>query len=400
MRRKFGQALALCVLAMITALTSALTSAALAQGPPPPRSAATARRPRRRDLCPGRRRGRGTILHRRATAWRRQEHLGVGVLGPLRRHNRELAGPQRPRHPGDADGKPAAADHQQQQRRRWRPRRVRVASARPAGHACLFHPPAGAGTRADRGQTRSSPAAVAALRQCRSPGFGGGVAAGHVQEWSPPLIDGLESTALGLAEGSELLLSAEIEPERIPPRTKLTYAGRQDFLGARSRSSACARARTPRRSPAARSSGPVPVTGAVSSTGSSGSSARPIGAKRRPCDCECRGKAGRRLGARLPMASGSSSRSPSPPSMPRGTKAARRWRRSDLGVVNPAAVGGGLEYGGSGGDAGANAGLEVAADAGGDRLAERRSDSKRSRSRPRRSARCQRCGSSTWPRSA
>jgi hypothetical protein len=57
--------------------------------------------------------------------------------------------------------------------------------------------------------------------------------AGHVQEWAPPLAEGIESTALGLAEGSELLLSAEIEPERVPPRTKLTYANRQDLLRSR-----------------------------------------------------------------------------------------------------------------------------------------------------------------------
>ena len=57
--------------------------------------------------------------------------------------------------------------------------------------------------------------------------------AGHIQEWAPPLVDGLKSAAQGLEEGSELLLSAEIEPERVPPRTKLTYANRQNFLKSR-----------------------------------------------------------------------------------------------------------------------------------------------------------------------
>lgn len=58
--------------------------------------------------------------------------------------------------------------------------------------------------------------------------------AGHIQEWSPSLLGGFDSAPTDLGEGSQLLLSAKVEPERIPPRTKLTYANRQDFLRSRS----------------------------------------------------------------------------------------------------------------------------------------------------------------------
>jgi hypothetical protein len=53
---------------------------------------------------------------------------------------------------------------------------------------------------------------------------------GTLDEWVSPLFPGLHLEPDATREGVELLLSAEINTDRSPPRTKLTYPQRQDFL--------------------------------------------------------------------------------------------------------------------------------------------------------------------------
>jgi hypothetical protein len=56
---------------------------------------------------------------------------------------------------------------------------------------------------------------------------------GVLDEWIPPYLRVLDPPADATREGTELLLSAEIDTDRQPPRTKLTYPQRQDFLSTR-----------------------------------------------------------------------------------------------------------------------------------------------------------------------
>lgn len=56
---------------------------------------------------------------------------------------------------------------------------------------------------------------------------------GSLEEWSPPYLPVLDPPADATLDGAELLLSAEIDTDRKPPQTKLTYPQRQDFLGAK-----------------------------------------------------------------------------------------------------------------------------------------------------------------------
>jgi hypothetical protein len=53
---------------------------------------------------------------------------------------------------------------------------------------------------------------------------------GLLDEWIPPYLKILDEAPDTTREGAELLLSAEIDTDRQPPRTKLTYPQRQDFL--------------------------------------------------------------------------------------------------------------------------------------------------------------------------
>lgn len=53
---------------------------------------------------------------------------------------------------------------------------------------------------------------------------------GTIDEWTSRLFPGLALPPDTTREGAELLLSAEIDTDRTAPRTKLTYAPRQDFL--------------------------------------------------------------------------------------------------------------------------------------------------------------------------
>jgi hypothetical protein len=55
-------------------------------------------------------------------------------------------------------------------------------------------------------------------------------AIGSIDEWIYPASPGLRLPPDSTREGVELLLSAEIDTDRSPPRTKLTYPQRQDFL--------------------------------------------------------------------------------------------------------------------------------------------------------------------------
>lgn len=55
-------------------------------------------------------------------------------------------------------------------------------------------------------------------------------AVGNLDEWIYPASPGLHLAPDATREGTELLLSAEIDTDRSPPRTKLTYPQRQDFL--------------------------------------------------------------------------------------------------------------------------------------------------------------------------
>lgn len=55
-------------------------------------------------------------------------------------------------------------------------------------------------------------------------------AVGSLDEWIFPASPGLHLAPDTTREGAELLLSAEIDTDRSPPRTKLTYPQRQDFL--------------------------------------------------------------------------------------------------------------------------------------------------------------------------
>jgi hypothetical protein len=59
-------------------------------------------------------------------------------------------------------------------------------------------------------------------------------AVGSLDEWIYPSSPGLRLPPDATREGAELLLSAEVDTDRTPPRTKLTYANRQDFLHSRS----------------------------------------------------------------------------------------------------------------------------------------------------------------------
>jgi hypothetical protein len=56
---------------------------------------------------------------------------------------------------------------------------------------------------------------------------------GALDEWASPLFPGLDLAPDTTREGAELLLSAEIDTDRTAPRTKLTYAPRQDFLASK-----------------------------------------------------------------------------------------------------------------------------------------------------------------------
>jgi hypothetical protein len=56
---------------------------------------------------------------------------------------------------------------------------------------------------------------------------------GVLDEWIPPYQRLLDPPADATREGAELLLSTEIDTDRQPPRTKLTYPQRQDFLRTR-----------------------------------------------------------------------------------------------------------------------------------------------------------------------
>jgi hypothetical protein len=53
---------------------------------------------------------------------------------------------------------------------------------------------------------------------------------GSLEGWASPLFSGLDLTPDSTREGAELLVSAEIDTDLQPPRTKLTYPQRQDFL--------------------------------------------------------------------------------------------------------------------------------------------------------------------------
>lgn len=53
---------------------------------------------------------------------------------------------------------------------------------------------------------------------------------GSLDEWIFPATPGLRLPPDSTSEGVELLLNAEIDTDRTPPRTKLTYPQRQDFL--------------------------------------------------------------------------------------------------------------------------------------------------------------------------
>ena len=53
---------------------------------------------------------------------------------------------------------------------------------------------------------------------------------GTLAEWASPLFPGLSLAPDTTSEGIELLLNAELDLDRTPPRTKLTYPPRQDFL--------------------------------------------------------------------------------------------------------------------------------------------------------------------------
>jgi hypothetical protein len=53
---------------------------------------------------------------------------------------------------------------------------------------------------------------------------------GSLDEWTSPLFPGLDLAPSSTREGAELLISAEIDTDLQPPRTKLTYPQRQDFL--------------------------------------------------------------------------------------------------------------------------------------------------------------------------
>jgi hypothetical protein len=55
-------------------------------------------------------------------------------------------------------------------------------------------------------------------------------AVGTVDEWIYPSSPGLRLAPETTREGVELLLSAEVDTDRSPPRTKLTYPQHQDFL--------------------------------------------------------------------------------------------------------------------------------------------------------------------------
>jgi hypothetical protein len=54
--------------------------------------------------------------------------------------------------------------------------------------------------------------------------------AGTIAEWNSPLFRGLSLSPNTTSDGVELLLSADLDLDRAPPRTKLTYPNRQDFL--------------------------------------------------------------------------------------------------------------------------------------------------------------------------
>lgn len=53
---------------------------------------------------------------------------------------------------------------------------------------------------------------------------------GTLAEWTSPLYRGLSLAPDTTSEGIELLLNADLDLDRTPPRTKLTYPPRQDFL--------------------------------------------------------------------------------------------------------------------------------------------------------------------------
>lgn len=54
--------------------------------------------------------------------------------------------------------------------------------------------------------------------------------AGTLTEWASPLYRGLSLSPDTTSDGVELLLNADLDFDRAPPRTKLTYPNRQDFL--------------------------------------------------------------------------------------------------------------------------------------------------------------------------
>jgi hypothetical protein len=53
---------------------------------------------------------------------------------------------------------------------------------------------------------------------------------GTLSEWNSPLFRGLSLPPSTTSDGVELLLNADLDLDRAPPRTKLTYPNRQDFL--------------------------------------------------------------------------------------------------------------------------------------------------------------------------
>ncbi len=53
---------------------------------------------------------------------------------------------------------------------------------------------------------------------------------GSLTEWHSPLFPTIEIAPDSTREGAELLLSADLDFDRTPPRTKLTYPVRQNFL--------------------------------------------------------------------------------------------------------------------------------------------------------------------------
>jgi hypothetical protein len=53
---------------------------------------------------------------------------------------------------------------------------------------------------------------------------------GRLEGWTSRLFPGLDLTPNSAREGAELLVSAELNTDLQPPRTKLTYPQRQDFL--------------------------------------------------------------------------------------------------------------------------------------------------------------------------